>query len=186
MDEDRMATAAEAVRALRPPPLASESWVRANTTAILEIVEKTKISRAELAHALVSAGVAQKNDRVAPLHKTALARALSLGRRNDQSRRSAIDLQKIESAVAKAVGQLLPGLTDELAKKAAAEALRLAQADGFGAAAATPQAANLPAVTSLETASPPRPSLASAARLLKSAEPTRADLLYPQAKGTQR
>jgi hypothetical protein len=114
MDEDRMVAAAEAVRALRPPPLASEAWVRAN-----------------------------------------------------------------------AVGQLLPGLTDQLAKKAAAEALRMAQADGFGAVAAMPPQAAIPAALPLETP-PTRPSLASAARLLKSAEPTRADLLYPQSKGTQR
>lgn len=179
--------ASAAIRGLNPPAAASEAWVRSQSVEIDAIARAAGLDRPALAHALLSAGVAQRSDRTKPLGPTALSRALRGGRREEADRRHGIDLARIESAMTRTIAALLPGVTDELARKAAAEALRMAQAEGLGAPTATPpQSAANPAALPLETTSPARPSLASTARLLKSAEPTRADLLYPQAKGNQR
>jgi hypothetical protein len=159
IDDEKVATAAEALRRLRPPPMAAEAWVKSAAVPILSIVDATGCTREELGLALLSAGVAKKSDRGAPLSKSILARALSAGRRGAQSRATGIDLHKIESAVAKAIGQLLPGLTDQLARKAAAEAIRMAQAEAESLAPTVQTLAAAPSqAAAIQPAAEPAPA----------------------------
>lgn len=197
---DQVAAAAAAIRRLRPPAGASEAWVRERGVAITAIAEAGGLDRPALIAALFEAGVAQRSDRSRPLGGTAVSRALSVGRKANENRQTGIDLQKIEAAITKVVAGLLPGVTEKIARQAAAEALRLAAHDGRTAAVQTPAATLSTAAEpapALETAPEipaRRPNLTDAARLLQNvdarrpADLTRADLLFPTAatKGIQK
>lgn len=197
---DQVEVAAAAIRRLRPPAGASEAWIRGNALAIDKIVDEVGLDRAALAAALFQAGVAQRSDRSRPLGGTSISRALSAGRQAADERKQGIDLNRIENAVARVIAGLLPGVTEKIARQAAAEALRLAAQDSRAPTVQTLAAALQPvaepalaAKTALETPTR-RPNLTDAARLLQNADArrpadlTRADLLFPTAaaKGIQK
>lgn len=142
--------AASAIRGLNPPAAAAEAWVRSRAAEIDAIGRSLGLDRPSLAHALLSAGVAQRGDRTRPLGPTALSRALRGGRREEADRRHGIELQKLENAVFRTVAALLPSVTEEVARRAAAEAIRMAartdqSAAAVNAPAATPPQAAVPA-----------------------------------------
>lgn len=116
--------AAAAIRGLNPPAAAAEAWVRSRAAEVDAIARAAGLDRPALAHALLSAGVAQRSDRTRPLGPTALSRALRGGRREEADRRHGIELQKLENAVFKTVAALLPSVTEEVARRAAAETIR--------------------------------------------------------------
>jgi hypothetical protein len=121
--------AAAAIRGLNPPAAAAEAWVRSKAAEVDAIGRSLGLDRPSLAHALLAAGVAQRSDRTRPLGPTALSRALRAGRREEADRRHGIELQKLENAVFKTVAALLPSVTEEVARRAAAETIRKLRAD---------------------------------------------------------
>lgn len=131
-------SAAAAIRGLNPPAAAAEAWVRSKAAEIDAIARSVGLDRPALAHALLSAGVAQRSDRTKPLGPTALSRALRGGRREEADRRNGIELQKLENAVFKTVAALLPSVTEEVARRAAAETIRKLRADEITAPVPAP------------------------------------------------
>jgi hypothetical protein len=160
-------SAAAAIRGLNPPAAAAEAWVRSKAAEIDAIARSVGLDRPALAHALLSAGVAQRSDRTKPLGPTALSRALRGGRREEADRRNGIELQKLENAVFKTVAALLPSVTEEVARRAAAETIRKLRADEI--------TAPVPAPFSVPAVEPASGGIAAFAQRRREATPNASD-----------